>query len=115
MDAIDDEGNGWIRSNLNFLLTHGHGDGAYAQYSTSLWREDSIFSISSLCCVLHALEKPPVRESKDLFPTPQNDFFAALLHKNSTCTSSIPISTTNPTPILHVRRLAIPLLRKLYL
>lgn len=84
-------GLGQIPISCTGMLTHGHGDGAYAHYSTSLWPGDSNFTISSLCRVLRALEKPPVRESKVLFATPpQNSFFEALLHGKSRCSSSIP-------------------------
>jgi hypothetical protein len=75
------------------MLTHGHGDGAYAHYSTALWPADSNFTISSLYRVLRALERAPVKQSKELFQAPpQNSFFDALLHGKSRCSSSIPSS-----------------------
>ena len=45
------------------MLTHSHGDGAFAHYSTALWPDDSNFTIWVLCHVLRALEKTPIRES----------------------------------------------------
>ena len=62
------------------ILAHGHGDGVYTLYGISLWLGDSNYTISSLCKVLQALEKPHVCESKLLFHhLPTNDFFEALL------------------------------------
>ena len=109
-------GLGQIPISCTGMLTHGHGDGAYAHYSTALWPGDSNFTISSLCRVLRALERPPVRESRELFPTPpQNSFFQALLHGKSRCLSSIPpatgICTNPPLP----GRPAVPLPKKLFL
>jgi hypothetical protein len=73
------------------MLTHRHGDGAYAHYSTALWPTDSNFTISSLCHVFRALERAPVKQSKELFRAlPQNSFFDMLLHGKSRCSSSIP-------------------------
>jgi hypothetical protein len=43
------------------MLTHGHGNGAYVHYSTALWPTNSNFTISSLCRVLRALERAPVK------------------------------------------------------
>jgi len=109
-------GLGQVPVSCTGMLTHGHGDGAYAHYSTSLWPGDSNFTISSLCRVLRALESPPVRESKCLFPTPpQNDFFDALLHGKSRCASSIPPAVADPTPLPRAGTPAVPLPRKLYL
>jgi hypothetical protein len=77
-------GLGLIPISLTGMLTHGHGDGAYAHYSTALWPADSNFTISSLCRVLRALERAPVKQSKELFRAPpQNSFFDALLHRKS--------------------------------
>ena len=62
------------------ILAHGHGNGAYAHYDTSFWPRDLNYTISSLCNILRALEKPPICESKLLFPhPPANDFFETLL------------------------------------
>jgi hypothetical protein len=73
------------------MLTHGYGDGAYTHYSTALWPADLNFTISSLCRVLRALERSPVKQSRELFlAPPQNSFFDSLLHRKSQCFSSIP-------------------------
>lgn len=65
---------------LTGMVTHGHGDGAYAHYATDLWPKDSNFTISSLARCLRALEKPPVRNSRMLFQDPPlNDYFDKLL------------------------------------
>lgn len=71
-----------------------------------------------LCVMCCALERPLVRESKDLFPTtPQNDFYEALFHEKSRCTSSILTARVDPTPISYGRRLnfciekALPIVR----
>ena len=70
------------------MLTHGHGDRAYAHYSTAFWPKDSIFTISSICWVLKALEQPSVKDSKELFTVPpQNSFFEVLLHGKSRCST----------------------------
>ena len=61
---------GQIPISVTGMLTHGHGDGAYAHYSTAFWPEDSNFTISSICRVLRALERPPVKDSKELFIAP---------------------------------------------
>ena len=109
-------GLGQIPISLTGMLTHGHGDGAYAHYATAFWPGDSNFTISSICRVLRALERPPVRESKVLFPTPPlNSFFEALMHGKSRCTSSIPNCDRDPTPPALPGRPAVPLPRKLFL
>ena len=51
-------GLGQIPISVTGMLTHGHGDGAYAHYSTAFWPRDSNFTISSICRVLRALERP---------------------------------------------------------
>ena len=63
-------GLGQISISVTGMLTHGHGDGAYAHYSTIFWPRDSNFIISSICQVLRALERPPVKDSKELFIVP---------------------------------------------
>jgi hypothetical protein len=99
------------------MLTHGHGDGAYAHYETASWPGDSNFTISSICRNLRVLERPPVRESKVLFSAPpQNSFFEALMHGKSRCMSSIPTNADrDPTPPPLPGRPTVPLLRKLFL
>jgi hypothetical protein len=64
-------GLGQIPISLIGMLTHGHGDGAYAHYVTAFWPGDSNFTISSICRVLWALERPPVREWKVLSSAPR--------------------------------------------
>ena len=92
-------GLGKLPMGVTGILTHGHGDGAYAHYGTSFWPGDSNFTISSLCKVLRALEIAPVCESKLLFPHPPvNEFFEALLWGKSACRSSIPPSTGDFVP-----------------
>jgi hypothetical protein len=54
-------GLGQIPISLTGMLTHGHGDGAYVHYSMALWPANSNFTISSLCRVLRALERAPVK------------------------------------------------------
>jgi hypothetical protein len=96
------------------MLTHEHGDGAYAHYSTALWPADLNFTISYLCRILRALEWAPVKQSKELFRAqPQNSFFDALLHGKSRCSSSIPSSKDIPSP--PPGRPAVPLPKRLYL
>jgi hypothetical protein len=110
-------GLGQIPISLTGMLTHGHGDGAYAHYSTALWPADSNFTISSLCRVLRALERAPVKQSKELFRAPpQNSFFDALLHGKSRCSSSIPTSEgCDDVPSPPPGRPAVPLPKRLYL
>ena len=97
------------------MLTHGHGDGAYAHYSTVFWLGNSNFTISSICWVLRTLERPPVKDSKELFtPPPQNSFFEALLHGKSRCSASIPPSSANMVPPPLPSRPIVPLPKKLF-
>jgi hypothetical protein len=108
---------GQIPISLTGMLTHGHGDGAYAHYSTALWPMDSNFTISCLCRALRALERAPVKQSKELFQAPsQNSFFNALLHGKSWCSLSIPSSEGyDNVPSPPSERPAIPLPKRLYL
>jgi hypothetical protein len=109
-------GLGQIPISLTGMLTHGHGDGAYAHYATAFWPGDLNFTISSVCRILRALERPPVRESKVLFSAPpQNSFFEALMHGKSRCMSSIPNADRDPTPPPLSGRPTVPLPRKLFL
>ena len=109
-------GLGQIPISVTGMLTHGHGDGAYAHYSTAFWPGDSNFTISSICRVLRALERPPVKDSKELFiAPPQNSFFEALLHGKSRCSASIPPGFANGVPQPILGRPAVPLLKKLFL
>ena len=109
-------GLGQIPISVTGMLTHGHGDGAYAHYSTAFWPGDSNFTISSICRVLRALERPPVKDSKELFiAPPQNSFFEALLHGKSRCSASIPPGSSNGVPQPILGRPAVPLPKKLFL
>ena len=109
-------GLGQIPISVTGMLTHGHGDGAYAHYSTAFWPKDSNFTISSICQALRALERPPVKDSKELFiAPPQNSFFKVLLHRKSRCSVSIPSGSANGVPPPFPRRLAVPLPKKLFL
>ena len=109
-------GLGQIPISVTGMLTHGHGDGAYAHYSTAFWPGDSNFTISSICRVLRALERPPVKDSKELFiAPPQNSFFEALLHGKSRCSASIPPGSANGVPQSFLGRPAVPLPKKLFL
>ena len=109
-------GLGQIPISVIGMLTHGHGDGAYAHYSTAFWPGDSNFTISSICRVLRALERPSVKDSKELFIAPlQNSFFEALLHGKSRCSASILPSSANMVPLPIPSRPAVPLPKKLFL
>lgn len=109
-------GLGQIPVSVTGMLTHGHGDGAYAHYSTAFWPGDSNFTISSICRVLRALERPPVKDSKVLFSSPpQNSFFEALLHGKSRCSASIPEASENAFPPPLPGRPHVPLPKKLFL
>ena len=95
---------------------HGHGDSAYAHYSTAFWPGDLNFTISSICRVLRALERPPVKDSKELFIVPsRNSFFEALLHGKLRCSTSIPPSSPSMVPPPILGRPAVPLPKKLFL
>ena len=109
-------GLGQIPISVTGMLMHGHGDGAYAHYSTAFWPEGSNFTISSICRVLRALERPPVKDSKELFiAPPQNSFFKALVHEKSRCSASIPPGSANGAPPPFPGRPAVPLSKKLFL
>ena len=97
------------------MLTHGYGDGAYVHYSIVIWPGDSNFTISSICPVLRALERPSMKDSKELFIVPpQNSFFEALLHRKSRCSVSIPLGSVNMVPPPFLGGPAMPLLKKLF-
>ena len=109
-------GLGQIPISITEMLTHGHGDGAYAHYSTAFWPGDSNFTISSICWVLRALERPPMKDSKELFIVPlQNSFFEALLHGKSRCSAMILPSSANMVPPPFPGRPTVLLPKKLFL
>jgi hypothetical protein len=102
-------GLGQLPMTLTGMLTHGHGDGAYADFSIDFWPRDSNFTISSLASCICRLERPAVRNSKALFEErPLSPFFEKLMRGKSRCNSSIPEATDAPD---HCE----PLPRRLYL
>ena len=108
-------GLGQIPISVTGMLTHGHGDGAYAHYSTAFRPGDSNFTISSICRVLRALERLPVKDSKELFIAPPQNSFEALLHGKSRCSASILPNSANMVPPPISSRPAVPLPKKLFL
>ena len=61
---------------LTKMITHGHGDEAFAQYSNELWPNDLNFTIGFILCLLRTLEKELVHESQRLFDHElQNELF----------------------------------------
>ena len=57
------QGLGQLPMNVTSMVSHGHGDGAYAHYSPHCWLGDSNATISSLARLFRRLEGPSVRES----------------------------------------------------
>jgi hypothetical protein len=55
-------GLGQLPMTLTSMLTHGHGDGTYANFSTDFWKRDSNFTISSLAHCIRRLERPATLE-----------------------------------------------------
>jgi hypothetical protein len=77
-------GLGQLPITLTSMITHGHGDERYVQYSNELWPNDPNFIIGSLLWLFQTLEKAPTCESKILFEhLPQNSLFACLLQGKS--------------------------------
>ena len=100
---------GQFPMNVTDMATHGHGDGAYAHYSTDLWPGDSNYTISSLARLLWRFEEPPIHESGRNFPhEPANSFFEAMLRGKSRCIDLLP-------PITNCSTVPVPLPHKLYL
>ena len=109
-------GLGQIPISVIGMLTYGHNNGVYAHYSIAFWPGDFNFTISSICQVLKALERPLVKDSKELFIVPpQNSFFEALLQGKLRCSTSILPSSLSTVPPLIPSRPAIPLPKKLFL
>ena len=108
-------GLGQIPISVTRMLMHGHNDGAYAHYSTAFWPGDSNFTISSICRVLRTLERPPMKDSKELFIAPPQNSFEVLLHGKSRCSASIPLGSADSVPPPFPRRPAVPLPKKLFL
>ncbi len=83
-------GLGQLPITLTGMITHGHVNERYAQYSNELWFNDPNFTIGSLLRLLQTLEKVLICESKILFERPpQNALFACLLQDKSHCTSDL--------------------------
>ena len=107
---------GQIPISIIGMLMYSYGDWAYAHYSTAFSPGDSNFTISSICRVLRALERPPLKDSKELFIVPpHNSFFEALLHGKSRCLTLIPPSSPSMVPLPIPGRLAVLLPKKLFL
>ena len=60
------QGVGQLPMNLTSMVSHGHGDGAYAHYSPHYWPRDSNATISSLARLFRRFEGPSIWESKAL-------------------------------------------------
>ena len=87
-------GLGQLPMTLAGMLTHGHGDGAYTDFSTDLWPRDSNFTISSLASCICRLERPTMKNSKALFDERLlSPFFEKLMQGKSRCNYSIPEAT----------------------
>ena len=85
------QGLGQLPMNITGMVSHGHGDGAYAHYSPHCWPGDSNATISSLARLFCRLEGPSVRESGALLQyPPQNSLFEALLRGKSRCLDLLP-------------------------
>ena len=85
------QGLGQLPMNVTGMVSHGHGDGAYAHYSPHCWLGDSNATISSLARLFRRLEGPSVRESGTLLQyPPQNSLFEALLRGKSRCLDLLP-------------------------
>ena len=80
------QGLGQFPMNVSGMVSHGHGDGAYAHYSRHCWLGDSNAIISSLARLFCRLESPSIRESGALLQyPPQNSLFEAILRGKSRC------------------------------
>ena len=85
------QGLGQLPMNVTGMVSHGHGDGAYAHYSPHCWPGDSNATISLLARLFRPLEGPSVRESGALLQyPPQNSLFEALLRGKSRCLDLLP-------------------------
>ena len=85
------QGLGQLPMNVIGMVSHGHGDGAYAHYSPHCWPGDSNATISLLARLFRRLEGPFVRESGALLQyPPQNSLFEALLRGKSRCLDLLP-------------------------
>ena len=85
------QGLGQLPMNVTGMVSHGHGDGAYAHYSPHCWLGDSNATISSLARLFRRLEGLSVWESGALLQyPPQNSLFEALLRGKSRCLDLLP-------------------------
>ncbi len=83
------------------MITHGHGNERYAQYSNKLWPNDPNFTIASLLWLFRTLEKALACESKMLFEhLPQNALFAHLLQGKSHCITKLKTPSESVGPKL---------------
>ena len=85
--------------NVTGMVTHGHGDGAYAHYLIDLWPRDLNFTISSLARLMQWLKKQFVRLSGDLFLHPSSNLFSEIfMWGKSRCMNILPeVLSINPT------------------
>lgn len=88
---------GQLPINVTGMVTHGHGDGAYAHYSTDCWPANLNYTISSITRLLRRLEGQPIRENRGLFPyPPANSLFEAMLRGKSRCLDVLPPVSEDP-------------------
>ena len=77
--------------NVSGMVSHKHGDGAYAHYSPHCWLGDSNATISSLTRLFRQLEGFSIWEFGALFEyPPQNSLFEVLLRQKSKCLDLLP-------------------------
>ena len=78
------QGLGQLPMNITGMVSHRHGDGAYAHYFPHCWQGDSNATISLLARLFHRLEGPSIWESRTLLQyLLQNSLFKALLRGKS--------------------------------
>jgi hypothetical protein len=72
------------------MITHGHGDEAFVQYSNELWPNEPNFTIGFILRLLWTLKKEHVRELQRLFDNElQNGFFEQLMWRSSWCLKAL--------------------------
>jgi hypothetical protein len=52
---------GQLQMTLTRMITHGHGDEAFTQYSNEIWNNDPNFTIGSFFGLFCSLEKEPIK------------------------------------------------------
>jgi hypothetical protein len=73
-------GLGQLHVTFTCMITHGHRNERYAQYSSELWPNNPNVTIGSFLRLLSTLEVVQVSKLKLLFENPpQNSFFTCLL------------------------------------